>query len=86
LAHLRRGDPFDSAETVAAAARAMQLSLTYRHPDTGTSHLLLALIEDDAGEAPALLNDLGIDLAAVREHVEQDLQAAPAAWPSAAGE
>jgi hypothetical protein len=86
LAHLRRGDPFDSAETSAVAARAMELSLTYRHPDTGTSHLLLALIEDDAGEAPALLNDLGIDLAAIRERVEQDLRAAPAAWPSASGE
>jgi hypothetical protein len=81
LDRLRLGDPFDAAETVTAIERAKEISLAYRHPDTGTSHLLLALIEDDAGAAAAILGDLGIDPAAVRERVEQGLRAAPAAWP-----
>jgi hypothetical protein len=86
LAHLRAGDPFESAETVAAATRAMELSLAYRHPDTGTGHLLLALIENDTGEAAAVLRDLNVDPAAVRERVEKDLRPAPAAWPSGASD
>jgi ATP-dependent Clp protease ATP-binding subunit ClpA len=65
--------------------RAKEISLAYRHPDTGTSHLLLALIEDDAGDGATILRDLGIEPAAVREHVEQDLGAAPAEWPPRAG-
>jgi hypothetical protein len=82
LERLRPGDPFDGAETIAAAARARELSLAYRHPDTGTSHLLLALIENDTGDAAAILRDLDVDPAAVRERVEQDLRTAPAAWTS----
>lgn len=78
---LRPGDPFNGTEIVAAMERAREISLAYRHPDTGTSHLLLALLEDDAGDGVTILRDLGIDPAAVREHVEQDLRAAPAAWP-----
>jgi hypothetical protein len=85
LDRLRPGDPFDGAEGVAVVERAKEISLAYRHPDTGTSHLLLALIEDDAGEAAAILRDLGIDPAAVRERVEQDLRAASAEWPSRGG-
>ncbi len=82
LEDLRPGDPFNGAEAVAAMERAREISLACRHPDTGTSHLLLALLEDDAGEAAAVLRDLGIEPAAVRERVEQDLRAAPAAWPA----
>jgi hypothetical protein len=76
---LRPGDSFHGAEVVAAVMRAKDISLARRHADTGTSHLLLALIEDDAGEAAAVLRALGVDPATVRERVEQDLGAAPAA-------
>jgi len=76
LERLCLGDPFNGVETVAAAARAMELSLAYRHPDTGTSHLLCALLENDAGEASAVLRDLGVDPAAVRARVEHDLDVA----------
>lgn len=82
LERLGPGDPFDGAETVAASARAMELFLAYRHPDTGTSHLLLALLDDEAAEGAAVLRDLGIDPATVREQLERDLRIAPSAWPS----
>ncbi|MGS2616926.1 Clp protease N-terminal domain-containing protein [Micromonospora sp. LZ34] len=80
LSSQRPGDPFTGTEVVTAMARAMEISLAYRHPDTGTSHLLLAIIEDDAGDAAAILRDLSVDAPAIRARVEQDLRAAPAAW------
>lgn len=86
LNRLRPGDPFEGAEVAAGLDRAREISLAYRHRDTGTSHLLLALVEDDAGEAAAILRALGVDPAAVRERVQQDLGSASAAWPARAGE
>ena len=70
---------------VAAVERAKDIALARRHADTGTSHLLLALIEDDASEGADVLRALGVDPATVRERVEQDLRAAPAGWSSPAG-
>ncbi|SIN30724.1 Clp protease N-terminal domain-containing protein [Micromonospora cremea] len=80
LSSQRPGDPFTGTHVVTAMARAMEISLAYRHPDTGTSHLLLALIEDDAGDCGAILRELSVDPKALRARVEQDLRAAPAAW------
>ncbi|MEU9740632.1 Clp protease N-terminal domain-containing protein [Micromonospora chersina] len=80
LGSQRLGDPFAGTDVVTATARAMEISLAYRHPDTGTGHLLLALIEDAAGDGSAVLRDLGVDPTAVRARVDQDLRAAPAAW------
>ncbi|MEU1967537.1 Clp protease N-terminal domain-containing protein [Micromonospora sediminicola] len=80
LGSLRPGDPFTGTDVTAAMARAMEMSLAHRHPDTGTSHLLLALVEDDAGEAAAILRELGVDPESVRARVEQDLRTAPTAW------
>lgn len=76
LNRLRPGDPFEGAEIAAGLDRAREISLAYRHRDTGTSHLLLALVDDDAGEAAAILRALGVDPAAVRERVKQDLATA----------
>ncbi|WP_192580685.1 Clp protease N-terminal domain-containing protein [Micromonospora sp. AMSO1212t] len=86
LSSQRPGDPFTGTDVVTAMARAMEISLAYRHPDTGTSHLLLALIEDDAGDGAAILRHLNVNPEAVRARVEQDLRAAPAAWQSPAGQ
>ncbi|WP_262285735.1 Clp protease N-terminal domain-containing protein [Micromonospora sp. MA102] len=55
LERLRPGDPFEGAEVVAAWRRATESSRAYRHRDTGTGHLLLALVEDDARETASLL-------------------------------
>ncbi|MGW9194615.1 Clp protease N-terminal domain-containing protein [Micromonospora chersina] len=85
LSGQRLGDPFMGTDVVTAMTRAMEISLAHRHPDTGTSHLLLALVEDDSGDASAVLRDLGVDPTAVRARVEQDLRAAPAAWQPPAG-
>ncbi|MFG3298854.1 Clp protease N-terminal domain-containing protein [Micromonospora chersina] len=85
LSSQRLGDPFVGTDVVTAMARAMEISLAYRHPDTGTGHLLLALVEDDAGDGSAVLRDLGVDPTAVRARVEQDLRAAPAAWQPPTG-
>jgi ATP-dependent Clp protease ATP-binding subunit ClpA len=57
----------------------MEISLAHRHRGTGTSHLLLALVEDGAGEAASILRVAGVDLATVRERVQQDLASASAA-------
>ncbi|MFI7604527.1 Clp protease N-terminal domain-containing protein [Micromonospora sp. NPDC049366] len=80
LRDLRPGDPFVGAEVTAAMPRALEVSLAHRHADTGTSHLLLALLEDEAGGAAAVLRQLGVDPGTVRAAVEQELRAAPAAW------
>ncbi|MFC7549699.1 Clp protease N-terminal domain-containing protein [Plantactinospora sp. GCM10030261] len=77
---LRPGDPLTGADVVSAMARAAEISLSHQHPDTGTSHLLLAVIEDDAGDGSAALLDLDVDPEAIRAQVKQDLRAAPAAW------
>lgn len=77
--HLRPGDPFEGAAVTASWHRAMEISRAYRHRGTGTSHLLLALLEDDAGETASLLRAVGVDLPTVRERVQQDLASAPAA-------
>jgi hypothetical protein len=71
LERLRPGDPFD--ETAGVVDRAMEISLAHRHPDTGTSHLLLALLESEAA-------DLIPDAPTLRERVEDDLRTVPAAW------
>ncbi|MGK5740196.1 Clp protease N-terminal domain-containing protein [Micromonospora sp. URMC 103] len=79
LNHVRPGDPFEGTEVTAAWHRAMKISLAYRHRDTGTSHLLLALVEDGAGEAASILRAVGADVTTVRERVQQDLTSGAAA-------
>jgi len=81
LSQMRLGDPFEGAAVGAAQERAQAISLAYRHADTGTSHLLLALIEDDEGDGTAVVRELAVDPAAVRACVQQDLEALPRAWP-----
>nr|WP_221376401.1 Clp protease N-terminal domain-containing protein [Actinoplanes polyasparticus] len=71
LERLKPGDPFD--ETAGILARADEISLAHHHPDTGTSHLLLALLDSEA--AP-----LAGDATALRERVAEDLRMVPAAW------
>ena len=58
-------------------AGALELALAYQHPYCGTSHLLLALIDDDNDGGSAHLSELGVDPARLREQVAQDLSAAP---------
>jgi ATP-dependent Clp protease ATP-binding subunit ClpA len=70
--------PLYGAEVVGAVQRAHDVSLTYRHPDAGTSHLLFALLEDDTGRGATLLRDLGADPAGLRDRIEQELRLAPA--------
>ncbi|WP_250036132.1 Clp protease N-terminal domain-containing protein [Paractinoplanes maris] len=72
LDRLRPGDPFDA--TASVQAQAMEISLTRHHPDTGTSHLLLALLDTSAA-------GLVTDPDALRSQATRDLDAVPAAWP-----
>ncbi|MFC3505496.1 Clp protease N-terminal domain-containing protein [Micromonospora krabiensis] len=80
LRDLRPGDPYVGAEVAVAMTRAMDVSLAHRHADTGTSHLLAALLEDGAGGAATVLRRLGVDPGTVAGAVEQELRAAPATW------
>lgn len=72
LGQLRLGDPAEGAEVRSAWHRAGEISLACRHRTTGTNHLLLALVEDGAGEAASILRALGLDAATFRERVRQD--------------
>lgn len=49
------------------------------HKSTGTSHVLLALLDDPAGEADRLLRACEVDPAVVREHALACLTATPSA-------
>src|SRR5919106_2190524 len=51
-----------SQEAVAAAQR---LAAEHRNPEVAPAHLLLALLEQDAGLAPAVLGKLGADVAGI---------------------
>lgn len=77
---MRTGDPFLGDEVVAAERRAAALSLDHRHARAGTTHYLVALLEDDRGDAAVVLRDLGVDVAVLRAAARDSMALAPAAW------
>jgi len=58
---------------VGAQEQARQL----RHSYIGTEHLLLALLEPQAGVVAAVLGELGVDTASVRQEIEHLVGAVP---------
>jgi ATP-dependent Clp protease ATP-binding subunit ClpB len=50
-----------------AVAGAQRLAGEHRNPEVGPAHLLLALLEQEEGLAPAVLRKLGADVAAISE-------------------
>jgi ATP-dependent Clp protease ATP-binding subunit ClpB len=68
-----------SQEAVAAAQR---LAADHRNPEVGPAHLLLALLEQEDGLAPAVLRKLSADIPAITERA----RAAVAKLPAVSGD
>lgn len=60
-----------------AAARAYELTQEYGHTQVDTEHLFLALMRQDDGAVPQLLDQLKIDAAAIQQRLEEELKNSP---------
>ncbi|GAB3800865.1 Clp protease N-terminal domain-containing protein [Micromonospora zhanjiangensis] len=80
LESARPGDPLLSAATAKAFARADEIALERRHPGSGTTHLLYALVEQPDAEAGELLRRVSVDPVAVRDRAERQLAELSAVW------
>ena len=60
-----------------AAARAYEIVQRYNHTQVDTEHLLLALLEQQDGAVPQILEELSVDMAAMRGRVEEELKNSP---------
>ncbi len=62
-----------------AAARAYEILQRYGHNQVDTEHILLALLEQEDGVIPQLLDVLGVDMSMLRSRLDDILQASPKA-------
>ena len=60
-----------------AAARAYELTQEYGHTQVDTEHLFLALMKQDDGAVPQLLEQLKIEAAAIQQRLEEELKNSP---------
>jgi ATP-dependent Clp protease ATP-binding subunit ClpC len=60
-----------------AAARAYEIVQRYGHTQVDTEHLFLALLEQNDGAVPQILDQLGVELSAVQGRIDEELQASP---------
>lgn len=60
-----------------AAARAYELTQEYKHSQVDTEHLFLALLKQENGAVPQLLDQLKIDVAAIQQRLEEELRNSP---------
>jgi len=60
-----------------AVMEAQRLSEQYRHPAVDSEHLLLALLRQEGGVAPTLLQKLGVMPRTIETAIEQDLGRRP---------
>jgi ATP-dependent Clp protease ATP-binding subunit ClpC len=60
-----------------AAARAYEILQRYGHNQVDTEHLLLALLEQQDGVIPQLLERMGVDVSVVRARVDEILRRSP---------
>ncbi|MCI0398587.1 MAG: AAA family ATPase [Chloroflexi bacterium] len=60
-----------------AAARAYEIVNRYGHTQVDTEHLLLALLEQNDGAIPQILDQLSVDVAAMQSRVDGELRASP---------
>jgi hypothetical protein len=73
--HWRRSrqDPSIGVDAAAATRKAARLSRDLGQNCLGTSHVLLALLQDPAGDCSRLLEEHGVSVASLRFALEQDL-------------
>ena len=57
-----------------AAAKSYEVLQRYGHSQVDTEHLLLALIEQPEGAVPEILERMGVELEAIRERLDEELQ------------
>src|SRR3990172_1239703 len=62
-----------------AAARAYEILQRYGHNQVDTEHILLALLEQNEGVVPQLLERLNVDVSVLRSRLDDILQASPKA-------
>ncbi len=67
-----------------AVQEAIHLSERYRHPAVDSEHLMLALLQQEGGVVPAILQKLGVMPAVVRNSIEADLRRRPQATGASA--
>ncbi|MCC6602620.1 MAG: AAA family ATPase [Anaerolineae bacterium] len=60
-----------------AAARAYELTQEYGHTQVDTEHLFLALMRQEDGAVPQLLDQLKVDAAAIQQRLQEELRNSP---------
>ena len=60
-----------------AAARAYEIVQRYGHTQVDTEHLFLALLEQNDGAVPQILDQLGVEVSAMQGRIDDELQASP---------
>jgi ATP-dependent Clp protease ATP-binding subunit ClpC len=60
-----------------AAARAYEVVQRYGHTQVDTEHLFLALLEQNDGAVPQILEQLNVEIAAIRSRVDEELRSSP---------
>ena len=60
-----------------AAARAYEILQRYGHNQVDTEHILLALLEQQDGVIPQILERLGVDLSVMRSRIDEVLRQSP---------
>ncbi len=60
-----------------AAARAYEIVQRYGHTQVDTEHLFLAMLEQNEGAIPQILENLGVDFLAMKDRLDKELQASP---------
>ncbi|HID33530.1 MAG TPA: ATP-dependent chaperone ClpB [Anaerolineae bacterium] len=69
-----------------AIAESQSLAQAYNHPTMDPEHLLKALITQEGGVAPSVLNKMGVDLSLVLQSLEAALGRKPRATGATAGQ
>ncbi|MDX1613496.1 MAG: AAA family ATPase [Candidatus Promineifilaceae bacterium] len=60
-----------------AAARAYEIVQRYGHTQVDTEHIFLALLEQNDGAVPQILDQLSIDVGAMKARIDEELRASP---------
>ncbi len=60
-----------------AAARAYEIVQRFRHTQVDTEHLFLGLLEQNEGAIPQLLEELNVDINAIRDRLTRELESSP---------
>jgi ATP-dependent Clp protease ATP-binding subunit ClpC len=60
-----------------AAARAYEIVQRYNHTQVDTEHVFLALLEQNDGAVPQILNELSVEVSAMQDRLDAELRASP---------